>query len=216
MADAVTTQVLFDGTKKSILKWTNVSDGTGESAVKKIDVSTLVGSPKKVRLTKIWYDVSGMQACLYWDATTDLIICTLGGSGELDFTQFGGIWNNTDAGLTGDINLTTTGHTSGDTYTVIVELTKDYSPVPTPSPSVSPSESPSESPSNSPSVSPSQSPSISPSVSVSPSRSPSLSPSQSPSRSPSNSPSVSPSRSPSLSPSQSPSASPSISPSPST
>ena len=35
MADAVTSQTIQDGEKTAILKFTNVSDGTGESAVKK-------------------------------------------------------------------------------------------------------------------------------------------------------------------------------------
>ena len=39
MADAVTSQtILDDGGKNLIMKFTNISDGTGESAVAKIDV----------------------------------------------------------------------------------------------------------------------------------------------------------------------------------
>ena len=33
MADAVTSQTIFDGERKAIMKFTNVSDGTGETAV---------------------------------------------------------------------------------------------------------------------------------------------------------------------------------------
>ena len=36
MADTVTTQTIQDGDKIAIMKFTNVSDGTGESAVKKL------------------------------------------------------------------------------------------------------------------------------------------------------------------------------------
>ena len=35
MADAVTSQTLIDGPKHAVMKFTNVSDGSGESAVKK-------------------------------------------------------------------------------------------------------------------------------------------------------------------------------------
>lgn len=35
MADAVTSQTIQDGQRIAILKFTNASDGTGESAVKK-------------------------------------------------------------------------------------------------------------------------------------------------------------------------------------
>ena len=41
MADAVTSQTLVDGDKTAVLKFTNISDGSGESAVKKVDVSAL-------------------------------------------------------------------------------------------------------------------------------------------------------------------------------
>ena len=41
MADAVTTQVLQDGERLYIAKFTNISDGTGETKVTKVDVSGL-------------------------------------------------------------------------------------------------------------------------------------------------------------------------------
>ena len=41
MADVVTSQTIQDGEKIAVLKFTNVSDGSGESAVKKVDVSAL-------------------------------------------------------------------------------------------------------------------------------------------------------------------------------
>ena len=41
MADAVTSQTIQDDNRKAVLKFTNISDGTGESAVTKIDVSAL-------------------------------------------------------------------------------------------------------------------------------------------------------------------------------
>jgi hypothetical protein len=41
MADAVTSTTIQDGEKDFIVQLTNVSDGTGESAVKKVDVSAL-------------------------------------------------------------------------------------------------------------------------------------------------------------------------------
>ena len=41
MADTVTSQTIQDGERVAILKFTNESDGTGESSVKKVDVSAL-------------------------------------------------------------------------------------------------------------------------------------------------------------------------------
>ena len=41
MADAVTSQTIVDNDKTLVMKFTNISDGSGESAVKKVDVSAL-------------------------------------------------------------------------------------------------------------------------------------------------------------------------------
>ena len=41
MADVVTSQTIQDGGRNLIMKFTNVSDGSGESAVGKVDVSAL-------------------------------------------------------------------------------------------------------------------------------------------------------------------------------
>lgn len=125
MADAVTSQTLRDGPRNVVMKFTNLSDGTGESAVLKVDVSTLAGAPSKVRITRIHYSVTGMVATLLWDADTDVRCVDLAGYGTFDLEHFGGIINNGGAGVTGDILLTTTGHTSGDNYTIILEMIKD-------------------------------------------------------------------------------------------
>ena len=44
MADAVTTQTIIDGERNCVMKFTNVSDGSGESAVAKVDVSALAAN----------------------------------------------------------------------------------------------------------------------------------------------------------------------------
>ena len=44
MADAVTTQVLQDGERLYIAKFTNISDGSGEAKVTKVDVSGFLGT----------------------------------------------------------------------------------------------------------------------------------------------------------------------------
>lgn len=130
MADAVTSQILNDGRRNFTVILTNQSDGTGEAAVLKVDVSTLSAPPGQVcsgvNIRKVVYNTFGMAVKLLWDATTDVTALVLQGDGSLDFTPFGGIPNNSGAGKTGDIMLTTVGHTSGDTYTVVLELEKVY------------------------------------------------------------------------------------------
>lgn len=125
MADIVTSQIVKDGSKTTVMKFTNLSDGTGESAVLKVDVSALTPAATSVAIKEIWYDIQGMVVTLLWDATTDVRILDLSGQGHMDLSSFGGLTNNAGAGVTGNILLTTTGHTAGDSYSLILKMRKD-------------------------------------------------------------------------------------------
>ena len=126
MADAVTSQTLLDGPKNVVMKFTNVSDGSGESGVTKVDVSALSGAPSEVRIDRISFATSGMAVRILWDATADVdaFLVPADQSGEFCFRNFGGLKNNAGSGKTGDIQFTTIGHTSGDVYTIILEMSK--------------------------------------------------------------------------------------------
>ena len=212
MADAVTSQTLLDTEKKCIFKFTNISDGNGESDVKKIDVSTLtwakhtitlsgaaspnfkigevltVGAEKylvvgftagastvevvgwdntnkkataidasssgsdavsggvsgsntrtyssiaeqdfELLVTKIQWICSGMDVIVEWDGSTaEKVIAQLSGNGTINMpgVEWPGIPNNAtgDSGaVLGDIQFTTVGHSSADSYTVIMECKK--------------------------------------------------------------------------------------------
>jgi hypothetical protein len=126
MADAVTSVTIYQDAKKAIMKFTNTSDGTGESAVAKVDVSTLSPAASNVRITKIWYSTAGMSVNILEDASTDVLLFTIGTGvyGYFDFSDFGGIPITKAAGYTGDILFTTVGHTAGDTYFIILEVEK--------------------------------------------------------------------------------------------
>ena len=47
-------------------------------------------------------------------------------SGHHDYSAFGGLPNNAGSGKTGDILFTTVGHSSADTYTIILSMRKNY------------------------------------------------------------------------------------------
>ena len=133
MADAVTSQTIFDGDKKVIQKFTNISDGTGESEVKMVDVSALTTNGHgqtctSVTIEKIWWQCVGMKTRLFFDATSNAFIIELGEnqSGYHDYSSFGGLKNNAGSGVTGDILFTTVGHSSADTYTITLEMRKNY------------------------------------------------------------------------------------------
>jgi hypothetical protein len=134
MADTVTTQTIQDGERNCIMKFTNVSDGTGESAVVKVDVSALQSNPSgiacsEVRLVRVSHAIVGMSVQMFFNASTNVLLMELAESsnGHMDFQDFGGIPNNAGSGKDGDILFTTKGHTSGDTYSIILEMLKVYS-----------------------------------------------------------------------------------------
>ena len=138
MADAVTSQTLSDGDNIAVVKFTNLSDGNGEASVKKVDVSALAANsagatPALATIEQIWYDIGGMRVALEWNATTNVVAAVLGGSaaagpgsGYMDFRSFGGLKNTLASGYDGDIDLTTSGHTNLDHYTIVLQLRKSY------------------------------------------------------------------------------------------
>jgi len=134
MADAVTSQTIIDGGRSCIMKFTNVSDGSGESAVAKVDVSALTSNSRgvacsEVRVMRISHAIVGMSVQLFFNATSNVLLMELAESsnGHMDFTDFGGIPNNAGSGKDGDILFTTKGHSSGDTYSIVLEMVKVYS-----------------------------------------------------------------------------------------
>ena len=133
MADVVTSQTIQDGSRKAVLKFTNASDGTGEAAVTKVDVSALSSnaageSCSSVQINKIWWQCTGMSVKIDFDATTNVLAIGLSedSNGYHDYSDFSGIPNNAGSGKTGDLAFTTVGHSSGDTYMIILELIKAY------------------------------------------------------------------------------------------
>jgi hypothetical protein len=134
MADAVTTTSVVDGPRTAVIYCTNTSDGTGESAVTKVDVSALSTSPEGdactgVRLQRIVFSNVGMGVKVLWNATTNVIAAELPAdySDTLDYSGISGLPNvAASGGKTGDIKFTTVGHTSGDTYSVVLHCLKEY------------------------------------------------------------------------------------------
>jgi hypothetical protein len=133
MADAVASQTLLDGERMAIMKFTNLSDGTGESKVLKVDVSTLTSSASGkacdgVTITKIHASTHGLEVQIYWDATTDVFCWCVpqNSTYTMDFEKFGGLTNNAGTGVTGDVLFSTADASAGDFYTIVLEMVKSY------------------------------------------------------------------------------------------
>ncbi len=130
MVDTVTVKTLFNSPRKLVVNLTNLSDGTGESNVVKVDKSTFTGlngsEPSKLTIEKIVYDVSSMRVLLTWDQTSDETIAVLQGDGEINWYKNGKHSGNTGAntGGNGDILLTTANQAVGDGYNITLYLRK--------------------------------------------------------------------------------------------
>ena len=98
-----------------------------------MDVSALSQSPDLdtctgVRLEKVVFSNVGMGVKILWDATTDVIALELPAdySDTIDFSDISGLPNYAGSGKTGDIQFTTVGASSGDTYSVTLYCIKEY------------------------------------------------------------------------------------------
>lgn len=126
MADAVTAEYVFNGRRRKVLHLTNISDGTGESAAVKADISALTFGrgevPTYTTIDMIDYNIQGMASVrLLWDHTTDDEIAVLpSGQGTIDWAAIGGKTDPRTAGGTGDIVATTNGAESGGTYDITI------------------------------------------------------------------------------------------------
>ena len=133
MADTVASQTILDGERLFIGKYTCISDGTGETAVVKINPSTLISSPfgaacTGVKINKIYATTHGMEVRILWDATTDLFAWAIPQNTNylMDFSSFGGLPNNAGTGVNGNVLFTTTDASAGDMYSIVLECIKVY------------------------------------------------------------------------------------------
>jgi len=130
MADTVNTNTFYSSQNRLFIQIQNISDGTGESAVIKVDKSTLTNQlgaePSKLAIEAVQYSIQGFTSVrLYWDHTTDdeaLVLPT--GAGFKPFNLYEGQYliDPGSAGGTGDLILTTAGNVSGATYDIILWL----------------------------------------------------------------------------------------------
>ena len=125
MADTVSTRTILDGSRNAVVKLTNLSDGTGESLVLKIDAGNFVPVPRTFRVDRVEYDIHGMQVQLFWEGTPNESIGILSGFGHLDFTKSGGL-SMERPGADGKILLSTIAAGANSSYTLNLHLKKRF------------------------------------------------------------------------------------------
>lgn len=140
MADAVSSIVIADTPTHHIIHLTNISDGTGEAAVIKVDKSAIavaadLAEANSLDIEQVRWSIQGFTSVrLLWDHTTDDTAMVLCGSGYDDFrldadsrgtlTAEPSLKDPRSTGGTGDILLTTAGAVSGSTYDITLFLRK--------------------------------------------------------------------------------------------
>lgn len=133
MADIVSSTLLENGNDRFAYRFTNFSDGTGESLVTKVDGSatgplgvTIAGQTfypgVHIKITEIRFQVTDMSVRILWNATSNLDAVTLSpGADTLDFTRVGGIFIPVGTvGATGKILFSTIQPQVSSSYTIVM------------------------------------------------------------------------------------------------
>jgi hypothetical protein len=134
MAITATSQTLFDGERIAIMKfYATMSATENETNVVKVNPSNLAasnagGACDAVSILKVTALTHGLEVQMNWVATAPVVIEVIPQNNNYtqDYTNIGGLTNNSGAGKTGSISFTTLDGSAGDTYTVILEMQKHY------------------------------------------------------------------------------------------
>jgi hypothetical protein len=141
VVDVVSSQILENGPRFLVAKFTSLSDATGEVGVTKIDATStgpygLVFQGNTIypgihlQIVSVWFSVTGMALRVQWHATTNRDIFVLSQSDNWQFLDanrggFGGFTPPTGvAGITGSIDFTTAAQVANSGYTIILKCSK--------------------------------------------------------------------------------------------
>lgn len=128
MADTVTTRILANGARNLVMRFTSLSDGTGESAVAKVDASDVaygyqgVAPGVYLKIKGVNWIVRSGGLRVLWDATTDEDALILNGEGKQVFNPH--IKCPDITGATGILRFTTVGFAINSGYDVTLHMIK--------------------------------------------------------------------------------------------
>ena len=120
MAVAATQQIIADGPRNLVLKYTFTGTTGDMAAVILVNVSGFVDDEgtalgaNSLTLMGVQASLIGFSAALLWEAATDIPLISIpdGTPINQDFSKFGGIKDNSTTTSTGDVVITTTGWTA--------------------------------------------------------------------------------------------------------
>lgn len=137
MANITTSQILINGERNAVVRFTCLSDGTNENGVVKIDATkngpfgAKIGAKTfypnlKFRIEGISYDIKNMGLRIQWEGQPNVDALVLGNVDDFDFRRWGGIPMAPELSFpTGNILFTTVGAVANSSYTVLLRLLKD-------------------------------------------------------------------------------------------
>lgn len=126
MADAVVAKYISKGPRKAIVALNCISDGTGETGVIKVALSSLLlatgVAPTKLAIQEVQWSIQGFTTVRFlWDHNTDNVaVIMAAGNGYRYYGDVGVLPDPGSAGGTGDIILTSVGAVSGATYDIVL------------------------------------------------------------------------------------------------
>lgn len=132
MADAVTTTVIFNGSRDLVINFTNISAGTGESAVNKIALSSYTG-PDGGALTNLILDkveaTASMGVKISTDQVSNPVTLVIGiGHNKYHFSEScPGAGHGLLLGTSGsysNVQFSTIGAASNNTYNITLYMRK--------------------------------------------------------------------------------------------
>lgn len=134
MANSVTTQILLDGPRNTVVKFEGVLDTSDLASTVVADPALLAGidntgtlKARNFRIEDIQFVVEDLLSVnLFWDATVPVRIEEFTGRGHAKYHHFGGLVSNAGAGNTGKITATTEGAAPGAilSFSLILKLIK--------------------------------------------------------------------------------------------
>lgn len=144
MANTTKAQIMLDGPRHLIVRFTGTYVDTAISDVQWVDLDATshtatvaagmadgterVTSLESVAIEELWYSIQGFDGIrLEWDHTTDSVIGILGtGEGYMDFRGYGGLQDDGSGG-TGDVLASVVGTPAiDDTYDITIKFRKKW------------------------------------------------------------------------------------------